>query len=145
MKMHIALATLVATSVTLTSCAPEKSSKQTVKGGRVYHLEDLQTRGSSSKDAFDKVTRENSLVVVDFYADWCGPCKRLAPGFAALAKQKTNIVFVKVNTDKHQDLMRNMGVRGIPALFFFKDGKRVHKTTGYLSQSDLEREINKAF
>jgi len=66
-------------------------------------------------------------VIVDFYADWCGPCKRIAPVIAELANQHDEIIFCKVNVDDNQDIAARYSIQSIPAFIAFKDGK-LHKT-----------------
>ena len=84
----------------------------------------------------DKVIKENKVVLVDFYADWCGPCRQLAPNLDKLAKGKT-VKVVKVNVDKARSLAENYKVNGIPALFLFKNGKKSGADVGYKSYEDL--------
>jgi len=66
-------------------------------------------------------------VIVDFYADWCGPCKRIAPVVAELAKQHAEIMFCKLNVDENPEIAAKYSVQSIPAFVSFKDGK-LHKT-----------------
>jgi thioredoxin 1 len=70
-------------------------------------------------------------VMVDFYADWCGPCRRLAPTIEKLAKEYDGrAVIAKINVDKLGGLAREFGIRGIPAVLFFQDGREVHRLIG---------------
>ncbi|OGT55908.1 MAG: thioredoxin [Gammaproteobacteria bacterium RIFCSPHIGHO2_12_FULL_63_22] len=81
---------------------------------------------------FDTFLRANGrFVLVDFWAPWCGPCNSLAPRLAALAQEFSGRLSVaKVNVDQSPDLARRFGIRGIPALLLFKDGKLVDQRVG---------------
>lgn len=87
---------------------------------------------------FDKTLQENSVVLVDFYADWCGPCKALQPTLESIAKKFDGQAIVsKINVDKNQELSTRFGVRSIPALFYFKDGNLVGQQVGMQSEKVL--------
>ena len=87
---------------------------------------------------FNDIINSNDLVVVDFYADWCGPCKMMSP---ILQEVKTNlkeaVKIIKVNVDQHQDLASHFMVRGVPTLMLFKTGKMLWRQSGVLSSKDL--------
>jgi len=71
--------------------------------------------------------------IVDFYADWCGPCKMLGP---VLEELDDNVL--KINVDSHEDLAREFGVMSIPTICFFKDGNLVNKVVGFRSKDEIE-------
>ncbi len=87
---------------------------------------------------FNDIINSNDLVLVDFYADWCGPCKMMSP---ILREVKTNlkeaVKIIKVNVDQHQDLASHFMVRGVPTLMLFKTGKMLWRQSGVLSSKDL--------
>lgn len=91
----------------------------------------------TGKEHFRNVTSEGR-VLVDFYADWCGPCKAMAPILKDLAKTHSDTLTVaKVNVDEHRELAEEHGVRGIPYLVLYQDGEAVDNSTGYLGKKEL--------
>ena len=84
-------------------------------------------------EAFDKVVGEAPLAMVDFWADWCGPCKMLTPTVEALAEQyRGRVLTGKVNVDEEPELARRFGVMSIPTLVFLKSGKEVDRKVGVM-------------
>ena len=80
----------------------------------------------------------NGVVLVDFWAEWCGPCKMIAPLIDEIAKEKAGSVKVaKVNVDENQNLSMKYNVRAIPALLFFKNGQLRDQVVGMTSKKDL--------
>ncbi len=77
---------------------------------------------------------ENGIYIVDFYADWCGPCKMLGKVLESL----DNINIIKVNTDTHQDLAIKYGIMSIPTVIFFKNGIEYRKEVGFKTKEELE-------
>lgn len=122
---------------------PAKSVSHTAAQGAVKHLEDLMTRGDNALDALNNALKNNPKVVLDFYAEWCGPCKKLGPVLDAVAAEYTDVLFVKINVDTFGSVSEKFSVQGIPALMFYKDGKRVERTTGFMSKSDLKKTLKK--
>ena len=84
----------------------------------------------NNSNEFENEVKEG-LVIVDFYADWCGPCQMLAPVLEDLEKE-TSIKIVKINVDEIPDLARQFKIMSIPTLMLFKDGKFVKKELGYM-------------
>ena len=89
------------------------------------------------QDEFDKLIKEN-LVLVDYYADWCGPCQMLTPILEELSKKYETLKIVKINVDEFQQLAVQNKVLSIPAIKIYKDGKLVNQTVGYQELEDLE-------
>jgi thioredoxin 2 len=88
---------------------------------------------------FDRVVSETTLpVLVDFYADWCGPCKMLAPVLEQLAAEHTDVKIAKVNVDEEPALAERYRVRGIPYVALFKEGKLASQVVGYRPKAALE-------
>ena len=88
----------------------------------------------ANNDNFLELVNEG-IVLVDFYADWCGPCKMLSPIMEELS---TSYKVVKVNVDENDALAREYGIMSIPAIFIFKDGKVVNQTVGFLPKEKLK-------
>lgn len=95
-------------------------------------------------DSFDKEVRQSELpVIVDFWAEWCGPCKQIGPALEELSDEYAGkIKIVKVNVDDNPNSPAQMGVRGIPALFMFKDGKIVSNKVGAAPKASLKSWID---
>ena len=86
-----------------------------------------------NKESFDKALGEGKLMMVDFWADWCGPCRMLAPVIDKLAEQyEGKVVSGKVNVDDEQELAIRYGVMSIPTVIFFKDGKEIDRKVGVM-------------
>jgi thioredoxin 1 len=83
--------------------------------------------------------------VVDFYADWCGPCKMISPVIEKLSKEMKDIRFCKVDVDNNQEYPEKFGVRSIPTVIFLKDGKEVERVVGFLQEVPFRQLVKKAF
>lgn len=85
-----------------------------------------------NKEHLEQILSENSAVVMDFYADWCGPCKQLIPILETIIEDEKykDVVFCKINVDENEDLARSYGVRSIPSLKYVKKGEVIKTTLG---------------
>lgn len=91
---------------------------------------------------FNEIIKSDKPVLIDFYADWCGPCQTLLPTVEKLAtKYKDDFIIAKINVDKNPELSRQFKVRSIPALFFIKDGEVQEQIVGGQSEHILESKI----
>lgn len=93
---------------------------------------------------FSEILTSNENVVVDFYADWCAPCKMVAPIIEELAREYTGkVVFAKLNTDENVEIAQRFGISAIPTVIFFKNGKAVDQIIGALPKAEFKRWIDK--
>lgn len=101
-------------------------------------------RNVSVMDAFNNLIRTGN-VIVDFYAQWCGPCKRISPIFEQLSNECNNVTFIKVNLDTYKEIAQKFKVRSIPQLLFFQNGTLVETLTGGKSKKEINYTIRKTF
>ena len=85
-----------------------------------------------TKDTFEKTVQDNDTVIVDFWAEWCGPCRSFGPTFEAASNEHEDIVFAKVNTEDQQELAMQFGIRSIPTLMVFRDQIVLYSQPGAL-------------
>ena len=99
-----------------------------------------------TKDNFkQEVENNNGLVLVDFFAPWCGPCQMMSPIIEEMIKENTDksVKIGKLNIDEFQEVATNYGVMSIPTFLLFKNGKVVGRITGYCAKEDLLEMIKK--
>nr|WP_276414145.1 thioredoxin [Halomicroarcula sp. XH51] len=90
----------------------------------------------NSVEELDEAVDEYDIVLTDFYADWCGPCKMIAPTVAEIAAE-TDVAVAKVDVDANQQLAAQYGVRGVPTLVLFADGQQVEEVVGVKGKDAL--------
>ena len=90
-----------------------------------------------TKDNFAAVTSENYLVLLDFWAVWCGPCKMIAPLLTQIAEEREDVVIGKVDVDSEMELAMQFGVASIPTLVVIKNGQPVNKAVGYMPKEKI--------
>ena len=97
-----------------------------------------------NKESFDAALAEGKLMMVDFWAEWCGPCRMLAPMVDKLAAQyEGKAVVGKVNVDEEQELAIRYGVMSIPTVIFFKDGKEIDRKVGAMPAGAFAQVLDK--
>ena len=94
-----------------------------------------------NEQTFDQAIAASPLVVVDFFATWCGPCKMLAPILDGIEGETPDVAFCRVDVDQAPDLARRFGIMSIPTLIFFRDGNEFAKTVGVLRKPELLAKI----
>lgn len=92
---------------------------------------------NGNKENFKELISSSKLTIVDFWAEWCGPCRNQLPILEEYAKNNQDIQVVKINVDQNTDLASEYGVRSIPTLIYFKEGKVEYKTVGVQHESQL--------
>eukprot|EP01018_Ginkgo_biloba_P015721 Gb_20967 [translate_table: standard] len=103
---------------------------------RVLHCHSVQEWENNLKEA----NKQNQLVVVDFTAQWCGPCRVIGPVFNELSKKYQNVTFLKVDVDEMKDVTAEWDVQAMPTFLFIKDGKEVARIVG-ARKDELEKRI----
>jgi thioredoxin len=97
-----------------------------------------------TQETFEKTVNDNPMVIVDFWAPWCGPCKGFAPVYEKASETHADVVFAKVNTEEQQDLAGSFNIRSIPTLMVFRDKVILFQQAGALPANALEQVITQA-
>lgn len=96
-----------------------------------------------TSENFNDTIHNNNIVIIDFWAEWCGPCKSFAPTFEASSENHTDVVFAKVNTEEQTDLAQACQIRSIPTLMLFREQILLFNQAGALAPSQLEDILGK--
>ena len=91
---------------------------------------------------FEETITDNEIVLVDFWADWCGPCKRFGPVYEKASEEYDGIVFAKLDTDANYELTSQLGIEGIPTLMAFREGVLVFNQAGALPGQALQQVLD---
>lgn len=96
-----------------------------------------------TENNFEEIINSSSVVLVDFWAEWCGPCRMLSPVVEDIAAQyEGKVTVAKCNVDDCQDVAMNCGIRSIPTLIYYKGGEAVDRTVGVVSASDIKSKLD---
>jgi thioredoxin 1 len=129
------ITTILILSGTETYAATTRSSDQK---SEIYKV-------PSNESNFNKIITSQKIVVVDFYADWCNPCRRLQPVFEQVAREmKGSVTFVKINVDQFPNLKKKYHASPIPTVILFKDGKEIQRRVGACDARTLKSFISGA-
>lgn len=96
-----------------------------------------------NKDNFEQTVTGNDIVVIDFWASWCGPCKAFAPIFEKVSDQNSDVVFAKVDTDQERELATAFDIRSIPTLMIFRESTILFSQPGMVPEKALQQLVEK--
>lgn len=96
-----------------------------------------------NKEEFEKIIKEDKIILVDFFAEWCGPCQMLGPVLEDLSNEREDIIVLKIDIDEEQELAISMGIEVVPTVMLFKKGEKKKILEGLRSKSEFIEEINK--
>lgn len=90
-----------------------------------------------TNENFNNLINSENTTIIDFYADWCGPCRMLGPVIDEIANEKKDINVGKVNVDSEKELTNKFGIRSIPTMIVFKNGKEIKRLIGFLQKDEI--------
>lgn len=96
-----------------------------------------------TEDTFNETLNNNDVVVIDFWAAWCAPCRRFGPIFEKVAEEREGVLFAKVNVDENQNLAGALGVQSIPTVAIIREGIVVFNQAGVLDEKGLREVVDK--
>ncbi len=97
-----------------------------------------------TKENFNQIIDGSNMVIVDFWAPWCGPCRMFAPTFEAVAEAYPDVVFAKLNTEDQPELAASFNIRSIPTLMVFREKVIIFTQAGMLPKSEFEQVVQKS-
>lgn len=114
----------------ISNSKPYTSSKKT-----------FEPLGFISNENYYTLIRNSKWVLVDFYADWCGPCKKMAPILYKIDQENTQLNLLKIDADKNTSITENLEVSEIPTIILYKNGKQIWRHTGLISEAEIKSKI----
>ena len=133
---------IVCSTCFTTNRIPDDKNHNQAKCGKCQNLiYDTSPIELSSNTFYPFVERNHLPVIIDFWADWCGPCKNMAPIFGKVAKYSPDLLFAKVNTEQVQQIAADANIRSLPTLVFFHQGKEVDRVSGELNEMQMKQWI----
>ncbi len=110
----------------------------------IFNTRAIMSVTELTQSNFDEIIGSNDIVIIDFWAPWCGPCLQFAPTFKEASDKIDGVTFAKVNTEEEQGLGAHFGIRSIPTLMIFREQIGIFSQPGSMTAKDLEDLLDKA-
>ncbi len=107
------------------------------------HLENPVAVVEATRDTIESLVEDNEIVIFDFWAPWCGPCRQFAPIFEAASEKYPDVVFAKVNTEEEREIAAHFSIRSIPTIMVFRDAMLVFAQPGSIPENAIDELIGK--
>jgi thioredoxin len=130
---------------TKTAMEEKVIEEKTITKNLVSFHELVERGEETEEEMFVSLLNKYPMVIVDFYAKWCGPCQTFGPVFDKVSKQERDIFFIKVDVDASPIIVSKYNVRSMPTVLLFKDGQKVDQKKGAMSATELKALLRKTF
>ena len=100
----------------------------------------VKSKGMTTSE-FEKLLQTDKVVLVDFYAEWCGPCKKMKPSLEAVEREMTNVKVIRIDVDKNAELVKSFGILDIPILRVYKQGKITWEKKGFVEKEEIKKNL----
>ncbi len=110
---------------------------------QIYLLENIVAVIEATRDNIESLVEDNEIVIFDFWAPWCGPCRQFAPIFEAASEKYPDVVFAKVNTEEEREIAAHFSIRSIPTIMVFRDAMLVFAQPGSIPENAIDELIEK--
>ncbi len=107
------------------------------------HLENPVAVVEATRDTIESLVEDNEIVIFDFWAPWCGPCRQFAPIFEAASEKYPDVVFAKVNTEEEREIAAHFSIRSIPTIMVFRDAMLVFAQPGSIPENAIDELLGK--